>query len=156
MTDQTDRQPTAEPVDPFRWHPEYASKRYDEVQADLASEIASDQKAHRLAMEGAEDAEQDALVSVVNLERKWGPYDFDWAEQDPNDLAARIVAFERERERRQEMITWSDYRAESTEEGELNDAGESPAPDLSTSMKAVSLIIVALLILVILLAVWAL
>lgn len=156
MTDQTDRQLTDEPVDAFRWHPEYANKRYDEIQADLASEIASDQKAHRLAMEGAEDAEQDALVSVVNLERKWGPYDFDWAEQDPNDLAARIVAFERERERRQEMITWSDYRAESTEEGELNDAGERPAPDLSTRSKAMALVLVALLILVILLAVWAL
>lgn len=156
MTDQTDRPPAEEPADTFRWHPEYATKRFDEVQAELASEIASDQRSHRLAMEGAEDAEQDALVSVVNLERKWGPYDFDWAEQDPDELASRIIAFERERERRKEMITWSDYRTDSVEDGGLTDAGEGPAPDLSTSMKAISLIIVALLILVILLAVWAL
>ena len=92
---------------------------------------------------------------MVELERKWGVYDFDWAEQDADALASRIVAFEQERERRQELISWAEYRAENA--GEVAGGyGDPPAAELSTGIKAVSLLLVVLLILVILLAVWAL
>jgi hypothetical protein len=142
-------------ADAFTWHPEYAGKSSEEVRSGLAREIASDQRQHRLAMDGAEESESDALASVVSLERTWGPYDFEWAEQDPDALAGRITDFERERERRQEMITWSDYRDEPSGQAEVLEPGERPA-ELSTGIKATSLLLVVLLIFVILLAVWAL
>lgn len=142
--------------DRFVWHPDYAGQTFEQVEADFRSQIESDQRAHRLAMEGAEEAEHDALTSVVNLERKWSPYDFDWAEMDASVLAARIVAFERERESRREMISWADYRAERADDPELTASGDVPAAELSTGIKATALIVVALLIVVILLIVWAL
>jgi hypothetical protein len=154
----TARATTVEDVsgDTFTWHPEYAGKTAEQVEADLAQQIASDQRQHRLAMDGAEEAEHDALASVVSLERKWGVYDFDWAEQDPEELASRIVDFEQERETRQEMISWSEYRAEGYSQDGAADSSDRPAPELSTGIKAMSLLLVVLLILVILLAVWAL
>lgn len=124
------------------------------MRADLAQQIASDQRQHQLAMDGADEAEHDALASVVSLERKWGVYDFDWADQDPEALAARIVAFEHEREHRHEMISWADYRAEGYGQETPADAADRPAPELSTGIKALSLLLVVLLIVVILLAVW--
>lgn len=141
--------------DVFSWHPEYSGQHARQVTEDLARQIASDQRQHALAMDGAEEAEHDALVSVVELERKWGVYDFDWADQDADALATRIVAFELERERRQEMISWAVYRADAPV-APLNDAGEPAASELSTGIKAVSLLVVVLLIVIILLAVWAL
>ncbi len=141
--------------DTFTWHPEHRGKSFDEVRAALAQDIAADQRQHRLAMEGAEESEQEALASVVGLERKWGKYDFDWAEQEPDALADRIVDFERERERRHQMISWSDYRDGDVEIDEALAAGERPA-ELSSSAKGLSLLLVVLLIVVILLAVWAL
>lgn len=141
--------------DTFIWHPDHGGKTADEVRQGLAQEIANDQRQHRLAMDGAEESEQDALASVVSLERKWGPYDFDWAEQDPEMLAARITEFELERERRHEMVSWSDYRDEAVDQHQGHEAGERPA-ELSTGIKAMSLLLVVLLIVIILLAVWAL
>ncbi len=141
--------------DVFVWHPDHKGKSFDDVRSALAQDIAADQRQHRLAMEGAEESEQEALASVVGLERKWGPYDFDWAEQEPEDLADRILEFERERERRRELITWADFRHGEPEAGEAQVAGER-APELSTSAKGLSLLLVVLLIVVILLAVWAL
>jgi hypothetical protein len=118
---------------------------------------AADQRQHRLAMEGAEESEQDALASVVSLERKWGVYDFDWAEQDASELARRILAFEQERERRNELITWAEYRTGGgSGDAVAADAGERPAPELSSGAKALSLLLVVLLIALILIAVWAL
>jgi hypothetical protein len=145
----------APPGDTFVWHPELKGKTVGEVRAALAQDIAADQRQHRLAMDGAEESEQEALASVVSLERKWGQYDFDWAEQDPERLAERIIEFERERERRQELISWSDYRNADVELDEAQVAGERPA-ELSTGAKSLSLLLVILLIVVILLAVWAL
>ena len=139
----------------FTWHPEYAGRTVDDVRDELAAEIAADQRQYSIVMEGAEEAEQDALSSIVSLERKWGHYDFGWAELDSDDLASRIVAFEQERERRRELIDWSDYRREPGDAG-LTDSGELPPAELSTSLKAISLGLVVLLIVVILLAVWAL
>lgn len=142
--------------DQFTWHPEYAGKQVSEVREELARQIASDQRQHSLAMEGAEEAEQDALASVVSLERRWGVYDFDWADQDANALADRIVAFELERERRREMLTWADYRTEGYAQTERHETHDRPAPELATGVKALSLLLVVLLILLILLSVWAL
>jgi hypothetical protein len=141
--------------DTFIWHPDHRGKTVDQVRSALAQEIASDQRQHRLAMDGAEESEQDALASVVSLERKWGPYDFDWAEQEPEALADRITEFERERERRREMVSWSDYRNAEVDRDEALAPGERPA-ELSTGVKALALTLVVLLIVVILLAVWAL
>ena len=155
MSDQAEPQVDEQRTETFTWHPEYAGQSVSQVREDLARQIAGDQRQHALAMEGAEEAEHDALASVVELERRWGVYDFDWAEQDAALLAARIVAFEQERERRQELISWADYRAENAGvvAGESN---EPTASELSTGIKAVSLLVVVLLIVVILLAVWAL
>ncbi len=149
------QQPTGgDPTPRFEWHPEYAGTSVDEVRQDLTREITADQRQHSLAMEGAEESEHDALASVVELERKWGGYDFGWAELDASDLANRIVAFELERERRHEMISWSAYRDEHS--GGLSDSGELPPADLSTRAKGIALVLVVLLIILILLAVWAL
>lgn len=155
MSEQTSPQASEKASGRFVWHPEYAGQTVDQVKVDLTQQIASDQRQHALAMDGAEASEHDALASVVDLERRWGVYDFGWAEQDAEGLATRIVAFEQERERRREMISWSDYRAEPGHGG-LTDAGEVPPAELSTGIKAISLLVVVLLIAIILLAVWAL
>lgn len=95
----------------FSWHPEYKGQTFDTLERDLATEIARDQRQYQLALEGAEQSEHESLSSVVELERRWGNYAFDWAEMDAKELARRIVTFERERERRQELISFADYRA---------------------------------------------
>lgn len=129
----------------FTWHPEYAGRMAADVRQELAGNIGSDQRQLRLAMEGAEQAESDALASAVTLERRWGPFDFDWAERDPGQLAERIVAFELERERRQEMISWSQYR--STVEATDDAAPEFTTPrDLSTNSKGLALLAIAVVI----------
>jgi hypothetical protein len=143
-------------VGTYVWHPEHAGKRPDQLKAELARQIESDQRAHRLVMEGAEESEHEALASVVSLERKWGPYDFGWAEMDADVLADRIVAFENEREARQELISWSEYRSAGSNGGEEGLGGDSRVAELSTTVKAVALIAVVLLIVLILAAVWAL
>ncbi|MBA2776737.1 MAG: hypothetical protein H0U31_08415, partial [Chloroflexia bacterium] len=51
------------------------------------------------------------LATVVELQRRWCAYEFDWAETDPRALADRILTFEQERERRQELLSFDDYRA---------------------------------------------
>lgn len=136
----------------FTWHPEYAGKTVYEVRQELASQIDADQRQHRLAMEGAEEAEHDALASVMDLERRWGKYDFDWAEQDAGALAARITAFEQERERRHEMISWTNYRA-SVEAPDEHLSEITTSSELSTRMKGISLAVLVVIIVVILLAV---
>ncbi len=136
----------------FTWHPEYAGKSVDEVRRELASQIHNDQRQHRLAMDGADESEHDALASVMDLERRWGQYDFGWAEEGADALAARIAAFEQERERRQEMISWSEYRA--SVEMPVDQPSEITSPtELSTAMKGVSLVVVVLLIVLILVVV---
>jgi hypothetical protein len=95
----------------FTWHPTYAGKSVAEVRSIVAEDIARDQRAYSLAMEGAEHAEGASLTTIVELERRWSPYDFDWAEMDASVLAGRIVAFEQERERRQELIPFAEHRS---------------------------------------------
>jgi hypothetical protein len=155
MSEQSPSTNWRDDTERFEWHPEYSGRSVDEVHRELEEQIAVDQRQYSIAMDGAEEAEHDALTSVVGLERRWGPYDFGWAEQEAKDLARRIVDFEQERERRQEMISWREYRESSGSAG-MTDSGESPPAELSTNMKAISLGLVVLLIAVILLAVWVL
>jgi hypothetical protein len=110
----------------FEWHPTYGGRTAREVRAELARALASDQRAHALALEGAEGHESDALASVLEIERKWGAYDFGWAEADPEELAGRIVAFELERERRRELIPFAVYRAESAPISAPDEGAERP------------------------------
>ena len=94
----------------FVWHPVYGGKSVAEAGSEIRAEIASDQRQYALALEGAEGHENSALRSVIELDRKWSDYDMGWAEADPGELAARVLAFEQERERRQQMIPFADYR----------------------------------------------
>ncbi|HEV2108919.1 MAG TPA: hypothetical protein VGR16_11700 [Thermomicrobiales bacterium] len=94
----------------FVWHPEYRGQTRQQVQDHLRSEIASDQRAYSLALEAADERENDVLQSVITLEKRWGDYDMGWAETDPADLAERVAAFEWEREQRREIFPYTEYR----------------------------------------------
>lgn len=109
MSDEA-RQTTSGDDEVFTWHPKHQGIPVASLRNSLATEIASDQRAYALTLEGAEEHEGDSLTSVLSLERKWGPYDLNWAEMDPGALADRIVAFERERERRQELFPFAEFR----------------------------------------------
>jgi hypothetical protein len=95
----------------FTWHPVYAGRLVMDVRDELKREIGADQRAWNLALEGAEDHEADALESVKRLEKRWSEFDLGWAESDPGELADRILAWEWERERRQEMFPYREMRA---------------------------------------------
>ena len=110
MDAQAPTSPPEDSADRFVWHPEYGGRTVAEVRAELATRIASDQRAYALALEGAEGHETDALASVVPLERTWGPFDMDWAEGNADELADRVLAFELERERRRELFPYAVYR----------------------------------------------
>jgi hypothetical protein len=99
-------------ADRFAWHPTYRGRTLDEVRAGIEQELGRDQRAYTLALEGAERQENAALASVIELERKWGTYDLDWAETEPGALAERVAAFEQVREQRRELIPYAAYRAE--------------------------------------------
>lgn len=101
--------PTA---DRFAWHPTYRGKTLAEVQGAIQQELARDQRAYALLLDGAEKEENAALASVLELEKKWGAFDFGWAETDPADLAARVAAFERARDQRRELFPYAAYRDE--------------------------------------------
>ena len=94
----------------FTWHPDYAGRLLLDVRAELVNEISADQRAYALAMDAAEAREDDALTSVLRLEKRWSPYDLGWAESDPGQLADRILHWEWERERRQELFPFSNMR----------------------------------------------
>ena len=100
----------AAPADRFAWHPTYRGRTPNEVRTEIGQELARDQRAYRLVLEGAEKEENAALASVLELERKWGAYDLDWAEANAPALAAQITAFELERDRRRELFTYAAYR----------------------------------------------
>ena len=95
----------------FDWHPEYRGRAVGEVETELAQTLRSDQRAYALMMEGAEQHESAVLASVLPMERRWGAFDLDWAEADPAVLAGRVVAFERERDRRRSMLSYAEFRA---------------------------------------------
>ena len=100
--------------DRFTWHPEYRGQTVAEVRSSIRADIAHDQRAYHLAMEGAEQQEQAVLASVIDLEKRWGTFNLDWAEADPDVLADEVVAFELERERRQELFSYHEYRRDRT------------------------------------------
>ena len=95
----------------FTWHPTYRGRTLRAVRDELRLELQRDQRQYGLAMEGAEEHEQSVLATVVELEKKWGVYDFGWAEVDPADLADRIAAFEWEREQRRELFPFDEVRS---------------------------------------------
>lgn len=134
----------------FSWHPEYAGQTFHTVERGLAMEIGRDQRQYHLALEGAEQSEHESLTSIVELERRWGSYAFDWAEMDADELASRIVDFERERERRQEMISFAGYRAQGGLVGGDRDPGqrESGALPVRTIAIAAAALIVIIIIVV--------
>lgn len=97
----------------FTWHPEYQGRTRDSVVRDLAAAIAQDQRQYELALSGAEQEEHQALASIMELEKRWSQFTFDWADSDPNTLAEQVTDFELERDRRREMISYATYRDES-------------------------------------------
>lgn len=94
----------------FTWHPEYAGRLLLDVREELVGEISADQRAYALAMDAAEAREDDALASVLRLEKRWSPYDLNWAETDPGQLADRILQWQWEREQRHELFPFSEMR----------------------------------------------
>lgn len=137
---------TPETTEPgFTWHPEYAGQSYAQVRRDLAGEIARDQRSYQLAMEGAEASEAGSLVAIVDLERRWSTYEFDWAEYDSDALASRILAFEQLREERKELVDFAEYRAS----GGMTETA-TPAPTSSaTSLPVMKIGMVILVVLVV-------
>lgn len=111
MTDSSAHQPAGGPRT-FTWHPDYRGQEADAVVRDLKHQIESDQRAYELTLSGAEKEEHAALASVMELEKRWSTFSFDWADMPSEELARRIVDFELERDRRQEMISWEQYRDE--------------------------------------------
>jgi hypothetical protein len=108
VTDSRPVEPAANAT--FVWHPQYAGRTPDDVRAELTDEIARDQRAYQLALEGAEHSEAASLTSIMDIEKRWGSYSFDWADLDPQLLAGRIVEFELAREQRQELFPFAEYR----------------------------------------------
>ena len=94
----------------FTWHPKYAGRLLVDVREELVREISADQRAYALAIEAAEAREDDVLASVLRLEKRWSPYDLNWAETDPGQLADRILQWEWEREQRRELFPFSETR----------------------------------------------
>jgi hypothetical protein len=94
----------------FTWHPDYAGRLLLDVREELVREIEADQRAYALAMEAAESREDDALASVLRLEKRWSPYDLNWAEAEPGQLADRILEWEWQREQRHELFPFSEMR----------------------------------------------
>jgi hypothetical protein len=94
----------------FVWHPDYAGRLLLDVREELVREIEADQRAYALAMEAAESREDDALASVLRLEKRWSPYDLNWAEAEPGQLADRILEWEWQREQRHELFPFLEMR----------------------------------------------
>ena len=98
----------------FEWHPEYAGKTFDGLHRELVDCIHRDQKAYQNALESAEKEEHGAFNTVRELEKRWSVYDFAWFELKPEHIADKILRFEQEREARREMITWQQWKTESS------------------------------------------
>jgi len=130
----------------FTWHPTYRGMTVAAVRLQLVNEIASDQRAYALTLEGAEEHEGDSLQSIIALERKWGPYDLNWAELEPGPLADRIVDFELERERLQEMIPYSEYRESHAATEDYRDPVSAQRLESPTARGIVVLVLALLVI----------
>ncbi len=94
----------------FTWHPDYAGRILADVREELVDDISADQRALAMAMEAAEAKEDDALATVLRLEKRWSPYDLNWAEADPGELADRILHWRWEQERRKELFPYAEMR----------------------------------------------
>jgi hypothetical protein len=95
----------------FTWHPNYAGRLVLDVRQELMNDISADQRALAMAMDAAEAKEDDVLASVLRLEKRWSPYDLNWAESDPGELADRILAWRWAQERRQKLFPYEEMRA---------------------------------------------
>ena len=137
----------------FAWHPRYQRRILRQVRDELTAELARDQRAYALAMEGAEEHEQETLASVLELEKKWGGFDLDWATADAPDLAATVAAFEHAREERRELIPYADYR--SRRDGaraatdQIRAQSSSPAAWLRLSQSRAPLLVLLLVVVLI-------
>jgi hypothetical protein len=134
----------------FTWHPVHRGKSFNRVHGELVEEIGRDQRSYKLAMDEAEGAEHDSLTTIVELERRWSIYDFDWAEMDPKALANRILAFEQEREHRQEMIPFADYRASGALVSSNSPASTQQSGGLSLAPGKAAIVAIAVAVVVIL------
>ena len=112
--------------DRFAWHPEYQGRTREQVRDDLRREIGSDQRQYALALEAADERENDALKSIIALEKRWGHYDMGWAEADTADLAAQVVAFEWAREQRHELFPYAEYRESVAPAAPAAASGDAP------------------------------
>lgn len=110
----------------FEWHPTYQGRTVTEVADALRTELERDQRAYALALDGADQHEQSALASVIELEKRWGAFDMGWAEADPQALANRIAAFEAERERRRDLFPYAEIRANRAVAAEMAEASARP------------------------------
>ena len=109
MPDQHDTSPPIK-TGKFEWHPEYAGQTFEGLHRELADCIRRDQKAYQNALASAEKEEHGAFNTVRDLEKHWSPYDFAWFELQPEHLADKILRFEQEREARQELISWQEWK----------------------------------------------
>ena len=118
----------------FAWHPQYRGQRPADVRAQIRDELRSDQRSYALTIDGPPESESDMLVRVMELEKRWGPYAMDWATADLDEIADRAVDFELERDARQELFPYSEYRERHAPVGiradaaRPDDADERPAP----------------------------
>ena len=135
----------------FKWHPELSGKSAREVRESLLNDIERDQRLYALAMDGAEQAEGSVLATIVDLERRWAGYDFDWAEMDADILADRILRFELAREERQELFPFSEFRS-SGSNMEVSEPVQT-APTQTLPIMKIGAAILILLVIVFLLAV---
>lgn len=141
-----------DPIYTFAWHPVYAGQSVNSVRAELSKTLASDQRAYALALEAAEQHENDSLQTVIELERRWGPFDLNWAEADPNQLANRVVHVEWERERQREMLPVSVLRtaADPTDDDE-SDQRDPVSRERLTSNSARGIVVLVVLLIAVLL-----
>lgn len=94
----------------FVWHPDYAGRLLLDVRQELVNDISADQRALAMAVDAAEAKEEDALATVLRLEKRWSPYDLNWAETDPGELADRILEWRWQQEKRQELFPYAEMR----------------------------------------------
>ncbi len=146
-----DRRPESEaPGGTFVWHPLYRGRSTVGVFAKIRAELARDQRAYALAMEGADEHEQDTLAAAVKLDRKWGPFDLDWATADPAEVAQRVVAFEQARDDAQELFPYRSYRDRITQaQPAVREGATFPAmrgPMLRLVVAAVAILLVLALL----------
>jgi len=94
----------------FVWHPDFAGRLLLDVREELIADITSDQKSFELAMDAAEAKEEDVLASIIRLEKRWSPFDLNWAESNPGELADRILQWYWQQEQRHELFPYSEIR----------------------------------------------